>query len=435
MATRIESPGAGDRTRRILLLHASAGSGHKRAAEALAREFQTQGADATVADILDFTPALFRDTYAKGYLRVVRVAPELWGFMYAVSDRKAWVPWRRKVRSTFNAINTRSLRGFLKDVRPDAIVCTHFLPVELLSTPGFRRAWPVPRYCVVTDFAVHALWIASGADGFYVATEEARRHLLRRGIAPACIRVTGIPVDPAFGTVTPADHARSRLGLDPRLPAVLIMNGGFGQTATVDLLRSFAGAPHPFQLLVVSGASPGIRAACEAAGATLRCPVRIFGFVDHIADLMDAADIVISKPGGLTVSEVLAKGKPLVIVNPIPGQEQRNCEYLLEAGAATRLYEMADACTCVRELLGDPARLDRMRAAARRIGHPDARVAVTQDILGRLAADAAAAHAALPPRRFPSVPRIARRRTQGRSSSASRHASGPPRTDETAGSD
>jgi processive 1,2-diacylglycerol beta-glucosyltransferase len=378
---------------RILFLYAGAGTGHRRAAEALAKAFSLQHGDvnATVADILDFTPALFRDTYAKGYLRVVRTAPELWGYMYALTDRKATIPWRRKVRSAFNAINTTALRGYLSALSPDLIVCTHFMPLELLSSPAMLRRCPVPRYCVVTDFAVHALWIVRDTHGYFVATDYARQHLIRRGTPAGRVDVTGIPVDPVFATATPVAVARRALGLDADRPTALIMSGGFGVGPTLELLRSFQNQATPLQLLVVAGANDALRRDAEALAATLPFPVRVFGFVDNIDELMDAADLVVSKPGGLTVSEVLAKGKPMVIVDPIPGQEQRNCEYLLEAGAATRVYEMDGAAYRIMALLNDGPRLARMAACARGIGRPDAARHIADTILDRLPQDTALA--------------------------------------------
>ena len=169
---------------RILIMHASAGNGHTRAAQALAKAFagQLPDAEVTVSDILDFTSSMFRSTYARGYLRVVRAVPELWGYIYSLSDRKATVPWRRKVRTAFNEISTMALRSFLRETTPDIIVCTHFMPLEVLSQPSLRKICAAPLYCVVTDFAVHSLWLASDVSAYFVATDDARDHL--RGAQP-----------------------------------------------------------------------------------------------------------------------------------------------------------------------------------------------------------------------------------------------------------
>ena len=374
---------------KILLLHASAGAGHKRAAEAVGKAFSTApggACEVTVRDILDFTPALFRRVYARGYLDLVRRAPELWGYMYAQSDKKSQAPWRKKVRSIFNKVNTPSFLKFVREQAPDAIVCTHFMPLELLSTARKCGTLDLPLYCVVTDFAVHALWIVDDVSAYYVATEEARRHLLRNGQAPDRVTVTGIPIDPVFATRLPQATARKHLGLDPKLPAVLLLSGGFGVGPTVDLIRSFKDSTCKCQLVVIAGANAKMKEEAEAVAQTMTQPVKVCGFVNNMHEFMDAIDVVITKPGGLTSSEVLAKGKPAILIDPIPGQEQRNCEYMLEAGTALRLYDVHDAPYKVELLLADQTRLDDMRRRAEQTGKPNAARDIVQDILRRTAA-------------------------------------------------
>jgi processive 1,2-diacylglycerol beta-glucosyltransferase len=370
----------------ILLLHASAGAGHRRAAEALAAAFHAAGPGDTVItrDILDFTPALFRKTYAEGYLRMVRRAPELWSYLYAKSDRKAQTPWRRQVRAAFNKINAAHFLAYCDEVQPDLIVCTHFLPLELLSTRRSRHRDRALFAGVVTDFAVHALWIFPNVPAYYVATEEGKRHMTRCGCPSARIHVTGIPVAPEFMQSEAAPAARARLGLDPALPTVLVLSGGYGVGPTAELIAAFKDDAPACQLLVVAGASAALKRRAEAAAASLRRPVKVFGFVNNMNQLMDAADLVISKPGGLTTAELLAKGKPLLVVEPIPGQEQRNAEYLLEAGAGARLYDSADAPFRVAEILNTPGRLAGMQERARACGRPHAALDIVEDLRRRV---------------------------------------------------
>ncbi len=368
---------------RVLILHASAGAGHKRAAEALAKGFQQESpaSEVEVRDILDFTPAIFRKTYAQGYLRLVRRVPELWGYMYAMSDRQSEIPWRRKVRATFNKINALSFFEFLDEYEPDVVVCTHFLPLELLSSRARRRRHrSVPFFAVVTDYAVHSLWILERVHGYYVSNEEARRHLIRHGQPADRVQVSGIPIDPVFGHCEEPQSVRQRLGLEAKRPAVLVLSGGFGVGPAVSLIRALKEDPPFCQLLVVAGANEELRREAEAVAAGAPIPIRIFGFVSNIHELMDASDLVVSKPGGLTSAELMAKAKPMLIVDPIPGQEQRNCEYLLEAGAAIRLAEIEDAPHRIRALLSDADRLHAMQTAARRIGRPHAAREIARDI-------------------------------------------------------
>lgn len=367
---------------KILILHASAGAGHKRAAEAVAKALPLEDASAqgVVRDILDFTGAMFRKTYAKGYLDVVRKAPELWAYMFAQSDRTALKPSRKAVRALFNEANAHAFRAFFDAEKPDAVVCTHFLPLELLSRTAGKHGQP-PLHCVVTDFGVHSLWSLPHVDRYYVATEEARRELARKGQPADRIVVTGIPVDPVFAQSEPAAPVRRRLGLQEKLPTVLLLSGGFGVGPAVDLIRSFRDLDSGCQLLVVAGANERLKTEASAAAGAIRIPTKVFGFVNNIHELMDASDVVISKPGGLTTSEVLAKGKAMIVIDPIPGQEQRNCEYLLENGAALRLYEPEDALYKVQLLLANPPRLAQMQRSAREIGRPFAARDIARAVL------------------------------------------------------
>jgi len=370
---------------KILILHASAGAGHKRAARALEEAFSLISPDSEieVCDILDFTAPIFKKTYGVGYLDVVKKAPELWGYMYSQSDKKALDPTRKKLRSFVNKTNTISFARFYRKFAPDIVICTHFMPLEIISTRLRKRKTEASLFCTVTDFAVHSLWIMENVDCYYVATEEAKRQILRRGQPEEGIVVSGIPIDPVFAKGLSKEAARKQLGFDPSQPAVLVLSGGFGVGPAVELIKSAGAAELNCRLLVVAGANEELKERAEAAARNSSTPVTVFGFVNNIHELMDASDLIISKPGGLTTSEVMAKGKPILIIDPIPGQEQRNCEHLLEAGAAARLFDVEDAGHKIQSLLSDKARLARMGRNALKIGHADAAVDVAGDILKR----------------------------------------------------
>ena len=369
---------------KLLILHASAGNGHRRAAEALVATATAAGHTATMRDILDFVPTLFRRTYAAGYLNLVRSAPELWGYLFAQSDRKAQRPVERRVRSVFNKFNALSFFRFLSDEKPDAVVCTHFLPLELIGSMPPHRRHNLPLFGVVTDYAAHALWYCDSVNAYYVATEEALRQLRRKGQPGGGLVITGIPVMPEFSSSTPPAAGRERLGLRADLPAVLLLAGGCGVGPTAEILRACAAEPPPCQLLVVAGSSADLEREARQAIAGSQLAAKVHGFVNNVHELMDASDVVVSKPGGLTTAETLAKGRPMLIVDPIPGQEQRNAEWLLENGAAIRLHESADAPWKLQTLLSDPARLTALAGQAARLGRPGAAKDILNDIEHRI---------------------------------------------------
>jgi len=369
---------------KVLILHASAGSGHRRAAEALREAAQARGDTVVVRDILDFVPEIFRRTYANGYLNLVRAAPELWGYLYAQSDRKSQRPVARRVRAGFQQLNAVSFYRFLRAEAPDAVLCTHFLPLELIASMRSRKRRAPPLFGVVTDYAVHALWYCAGVRAYYVATEEARRQLCRKGQPEGDVSLTGIPVLAAFARRCTPSEGRRRLGLRTDLPVALVLSGGYGVGPTAALLLACAAEPPPWQFVVVAGRNPKLERAAREAVAGTRLAAAIYGFVDNIDALMDAADLVISKPGGLTTAEALAKARPMLIVDPIPGQEQRNAEWLLEGGAAMRLHEVADAPWKLRSLLGDPAQLAAMTMRAAALGRPSAASDILASIHARV---------------------------------------------------
>ncbi|TDM08898.1 MAG: hypothetical protein C4K60_05900 [Ideonella sp. MAG2] len=375
----------------LLLLHATAGAGHTRAAQAVAAALAQQGSQHhQVVDTLACTSAFFRKMYAKAYIDLVQTAPALWGQLYERAD--VVKPPRSKsarARLAFDKLNSQAFGALLKDAAPAAVLCTHFLPLELLSDLKRKGRWHTPVHAVVTDVSPHAFWVYPHIDHYHVATPAGARELVCKGIAPERISVTGTPVDPVFAHSTPAPAMRAQLGL-PERPTALLLSGGFGVGPLLAMLDSFAKADTGLSLVVVAGRNAELEAACRARAATLATPVSVHGFVNNIHELMDAADVVVTKPGGLTTNEVLAKGKPMVLMAPIPGQEQRNCEFLLEEGAAVRLYDEADTAWYLQTLLDDKAKVQRMTANALRIARPQAAADIAQTLLGSLPTGSAA---------------------------------------------
>lgn len=370
----------------ILILHATAGAGHTRAAQAIGAAFKNVGQGHEVVDILDCTSPLFRRMYVKAYIDVVQKAPELWGYLYDKWD-VALSPESKRARTrlAFDKLNTGTFKKLLKETQPGVIICTHFLPLELLSDLKARGKLDTPVHAVVTDVSPHAFWVYPNIECYHVATATAARELERKGFPAERIRVSGIPVDPIFAQHTTAAKARSKLGLSER-PTALLLSGGFGVGPMTKLLASFASCKTPLSLVVVAGRNAELEAECRAIAAKLPVPVKIHGFVNNMHELMDASDLIVTKPGGLTTTEILAKGKPMALVAPIPGQEQRNCEYLLEEGAAVRLYDVTDAAFYLEKWLNDGPRLQRMQKAAKAIAKPLAAEQIAQAAAGDLRA-------------------------------------------------
>jgi len=255
--------------------------------------------------------------------------------------------------------------------QPDVVIATHFFPVEVaaaLKRTGCLRSKIV---CVITDWLPHAFWLCPGIDRYAVATEATRQALLRRGIPATQVVVTGIPIGQRFTTTLERTVAAKRLGIDPQRFTILIGSGGFGIGPVETIVRALGSMGEPHQMLVVAGRNEPLRRSVEALRARVRHPMMVYGFVHNMDECMAASDLLISKAGGLTCAEAMAMGLPMIIVDPIPGQEARNSALLTREGAAIQVERAADVPMQV-ERLRSPGALQRLASAAHRLAHPDA---------------------------------------------------------------
>jgi processive 1,2-diacylglycerol beta-glucosyltransferase len=374
-------------TIRLLVSYVTAGTGHRRAAEAIAQEFAGRhpGAGVRCLDVLTYAPEPFHACYAWAYLFLVRHAPWVWRCSYALLD---WAPVYRLVqplRRAWNLAVTRRFVALLRQRPPDLIVATHFLPADVCSA-GRRSGWlRAPLVVVVTDLYPHWFWTAGAADAFVVATERSRRALERRGIPRERIHVLGIPIGPGFGRPADRRALAARFRLRPERHTVLVTSGGTTVGHFEQAVRALAALetelPGRLQLLVVCGEDADAKARLEAFAQRCPMPVRVFGFVGFMADLMAASDLVVAKAGGLTVSEALACGLPLVLYHVIPGQERQNAQHVAEHGAGVIALNAGEVAAAVRRCLTEPARLRAMAEAAVTIGRPDAAAAIVTRVL------------------------------------------------------
>jgi processive 1,2-diacylglycerol beta-glucosyltransferase len=376
---------------RVAILHATAGSGHKRAAQAIANALSVARSDAVVreVDTLVFASRLYRSTYAASYNAMAARAPRLWGALY-----HSWssAPVNRStapVRLALDRLNLRRLSRVVEREAPDAVVCTHFLPVEALSHIRGRGKLRVPLYCVITDFGAHPFWAFPHVDRYFVATDETARELAGHGVPRQRIEVTGIPVDPAFGSPIGRDEARRRVGLDAREPAVLVMGGGSGVGPLVALADRLAALALRPRVIVVCGTNEGLRAEIDALPGARAGRIRTLGFTHEVDALLEACDVVVSKAGGLTCSEALIKRAPLVIFRPTPGQEVRNAQVLEAGGAAVHADSIGEVEAMVGSWLSDAAARERVREAAGRLARPNAAASIARRVLEDIGATVA----------------------------------------------
>ncbi|MBI1854227.1 MAG: galactosyldiacylglycerol synthase [Planctomycetes bacterium] len=371
--------------RRILIVSASAGAGHVRAAQALEKAFAVRHPtiETRHVDILDFTHRAFRKAYARGYLLLANRLPALWGYAYAQFDRRKVDAKKAKVISVFDRIEYRAFRREVEAFAPDAILGTHFLPAAILDPERGGDGFGVPLSLVVTDFDVHSQWIHRTVSRYFVGSDEVAFRLAARGIAADRIEVTGIPIDPVFAEHADRDRIRTRLGLRDGVFTALVMSGGLGMKGIAATVAEVLKLPPPLEVLAVCGRNREAEAAVRALAPADGVRLHAFGFVDAIQDLMVAADVAVTKSGGLSVSECLALRLPMIVWSPIPGQEERNADTLLEAGAALKAVDLDSLRYKIAKLRAEPAHLARIRNAAAAIARPDAAFAIADSVAAR----------------------------------------------------
>ncbi|MCI0380872.1 MAG: glycosyltransferase [Gemmataceae bacterium] len=361
---------------RILVLSASVGAGHVRAAEAVEAAVQQTIPDATVRhiDVLEMTNRLFRRIYGKLYLDLVNRAPHVLGYFYDMLDQPSRSGKNRsdRFRLALQKLNLGSFIKLLKRDEWDLVINTHFLPAEIIANLRKDKLIDLPQATVTTDFDTHRLWVNQPCDRYFTATKEGALYLQRWGVPAKDIFPTGIPVHPVFSEPKDRKALAAKHGVDATKPIVLQLAGGFGVGPIAKLFQALTQVEVPTQFVSIAGKNEKLKSELEKLPAPARHRVKVMGFTKEIDELMQLADLVVSKPGGLTTSETLARGAVMVIVNPIPGQESRNSDYLLESGAAVKVNNLATLPYKVTQLLTDRDRLEALRANVRRIARPKA---------------------------------------------------------------
>ena len=349
----------------------SAGTGHVRAGEALTKVFEEHPMVGEVvhSDALDFTNKVFRDFYSKLYARLVQTAPEFLGWWYKQSDE----PWKTDgMRLMLDRLNTGPLVKFIRHFNPHITVCTHFMPAGIISHLIAKSLLDAHLSIVVTDLDFHAMWLSRVFHRYFVAIEETKVHLEELGLPKERITVSGIPIDPEFATPIDRVATRFEYGLHPTRPTMLLSAGALGAGPAEFVVERLKNLRSKAQTIVVCGRSPETRDRVLQLVGPNNVNFKVFGYTTRMPDLMKISDLFIGKPGGLTTAEALACGLPMVIVSPIPGQEERNSDHLLEEGVAVKCNEMATIPYKIDTLLDDPIRVEEMRRKAFALSRPDA---------------------------------------------------------------
>ena len=369
--------------KKALIVSLRAGAGHLMAAAALEAAFL--GSKPTPAvrniDLLDYSTDLIKFLYGKMYLDVVKLLPELYAYSY-----KHYEPSKKFIKPRF-LIDRFSFSAFfdlMEDFDPDLLVCTHFIPTALVENFRRKKGKSFPIAVTLTDYEFHPLWIAPNIDLYFTATQEVKSSLIYYGVAPEKIVVSGIPVHPKFSA--PEDRASllRKHGLTEGSPILLISAGSFGITPLEEVIDELGGIKEEFQLMVVCGRNADLEKKLLENQKTQPRLRKVFGFVDFMHELMAISDLLITKPGGITVSESLAVGLPMILIEPIPGQEEANADYVVEQGAALKARSVSSLIYKLQSLLSTSQKLKEMSRRALDISHPNAARIVVEAVRSRL---------------------------------------------------
>lgn len=370
--------------KKILIVYATGGMGHVTAARAIEQAFKAKYPEVEVknVDVIDYAVKLYKKVFVDGYNYVSAKTPELWGWLYKTFNNKS----SQKLPT---ALSKLAIEGnfipFVKDYNPDFIISTHPLPMMLISASKRKEVIDIYSSMVVTDFGCHSFWVDPEVNYYFNATEDVGKCLQNYGASAEKMVATGIPIQLKFSKELDRKSLQNKFGLNPDLFTLLIVGGQFNFSSLQKVINNIEKKNQgKVQYLVVAGRDKELKQSIESSNLEKRSHTKVFGFVDNMEELMTVADVIFSKAGGLTVSECMAKGLPMIINKVIPGQEEDNVNYLNAKGAAIRVNNFSEVSKAINELVDNPEKVIKMRNAAKSIGKPNSATDLADFVMGKI---------------------------------------------------
>lgn len=372
---------------KVLILSVTAGFGHHATARAVSDMLLSRGVEPLTLDIYQYINRAVQHTIDKGYLFSSKHTPELYRLCYALAENHGqsyFSMQKLNIINIINALGSTKFERVLSDFAPDVIICTHVFAAQLMNEMKKRKMVTAPTIGIVTDYTLHPYWEDVPQIEYIVTASDLLTHrAVSRGIAAHRLLPLGIPIHPKFNTEISREDACAQLGIDPTRPTILMMGGSMGYSNNKRLIAQLQSVGLPFQLLAVCGNNKKqlrqLTAMQDSADGL--CTLHPYGFVQNVEVMMSASDCIVTKPGGLTVSEALAKNLPMILVDPIPGHEERNVEFLINNGLASLVTKTFTIDEAVYQFFTNPARLKMIRETMRAISHPNATEQLTDFIL------------------------------------------------------
>jgi len=356
------------REKKVMLLYLSEHSGHHCASLAIEKALKQlePGVKTLNLNSFNYTNPILEKVINRAYMGVVKRTPELWEYLY---DNPKVLSKTQKLREMIHRFNTDKLKALVDDFRPDVILCTQAFPCGMVADYKKSFGYTTPLVGVLTDYAPHSYWIYNNVDKYIVPSEETGRKLIENGIDAPKVAVFGIPIDPKFSKDIDKDKVYEQLHLDKDAPSVLIMGGTQGLGPIKEIVRMMDRSSLNLQMIVATGNNKKLHKWLISQHFDKNV-VRLYA-AENIDELMEVSTVVVTKPGGITTAEALAKGIPMIIVSPLPGQEAMNTKFLLSEGVAVRAENPQDMMILIEELLYNRDKLAMMRQKARSLARPD----------------------------------------------------------------
>ena len=363
--------------KKILIVAASIGSGHIQAARALKDEFLRKSPDANIhiVDFMDQDSSLGH-IIKETYLNMIDYIPNAYDFLYRYSQEPRY---GSNVKSLLALVMKKRMRKLYQKYQPDMLVFTHPFPCCAAAYLKTKGQIAIPLAAVITDFSSHQMWLHPAVDSYFVANEETREELLQDGVAASRVYVTGIPIAAKFSESAGSSRERS-----PKLPTILVMGGGFGLGALEETVSNLLLAAQQSKIVVLTGNNDALLKKILLMKNDAKHQLSAIGYTERVHEIMASATLLITKPGGLTCSEALAMGLPMLLLKPLPGQEEENANYLTQHGVALRLSDLSVLATITDSLLAEQEILQLMRRRAKAIGKAGAASTVTSILMDEL---------------------------------------------------
>ncbi len=359
------------RAKRFILMYISEISGHHSATIAIEKTLKTLAPDTQTLNInaFNYTNPVSERIVNRIYMGVIRRTPGVWKYLY---DNPKIVRRVERLKKNLHKFNSPKMKKLFDQFKPDAVICTQAFPCGMVADYKTLSGSNLPLIAVLTDYIPHSFWVYDKVNYYIVPAKEVGQNLVNKGVPREKVLELGIPFDPKFNRISEKKEVLNKLRLHPALTTLLIMGGGQGLGPIKSIVRSLEKAKNNLQMIIVCGTNKKLYNSLKRKIRKFRKSIALFGFIDNINELMDASDIIITKPGGITTAEALAKKIPMIIVKPIPGQEASNAAYLTLSGTAIEIDELKEIIPVIEKLLDEPEMLKRMREAAGAIAKPNA---------------------------------------------------------------